>query len=211
MQLSPYSTLPLVIIVHALFMQGVWLFLGRRSRDIYLGDIMHFRKPVSVFSRYYDWRVTKFFNALLEGVVFLVILLASLILVSIALVDFAAFIDAILYVLFVMFLSFLSSVQMAWRVKEINERENELRSSISAAIDKIGIVREMIENLIIQGSMGDGRVWFALYRLAQRPNQVGWAIRDVLLEKAKELREMDQYSTRESDRSAPDKGPGIES
>lgn len=172
---------------------------------------MHFRKPVSVFSRYYDWRVTKFFNALLEGVVFLVILLASLILVSIALVDFAAFIDAILYVLFVMFLSFLSSVQMAWRVKEINERENELRSSISAAIDKIGIVREMIENLIIQGSMGDGRVWFALYRLAQRPNQVGWAIRDVLLEKAKELREMDQYSTRESDRSAPDKGPGIES
>lgn len=172
---------------------------------------MHFRKPISVFSKYYNWRVTKFFNALLEGVVFLVILLASLILISIALVDFAAFIDASLYVLFVMFLSFLSSVQIAWRVKEINERENELRSSISAAIDKIGVVREMVENLIVQGPMGDGRVWFALYRLAQRPNQVGWAIRDVLLEKAKELREMDQYSTRESDRSARDKGPGIES
>ncbi|KXH75524.1 MAG: hypothetical protein AM326_08955 [Candidatus Thorarchaeota archaeon SMTZ-45] len=211
MQLSPYSTLPLVIIVHALFMQGVWLFLGRRARDIYLGDIMHFRKPSSVLSRYYDWRVTKFLNALIEGIVFLVILLASLILISIILVDFAAFIDAILYVLFVMFLSFLSSIQMAWRVKEINQRENELRSSISSSTDKIGVAREMIENLIVQGPMGDGRIWFALYRLAQKPNQVGWAIRDVLFEKAKELRAMDQYSTREYNSATRDKGPGIES
>jgi len=172
---------------------------------------MHFRKPSSVLSRYYDWRVTKFLNALIEGIVFLVILLASLILISIILVDFAAFIDAILYVLFVMFLSFLSSIQMAWRVKEINQRENELRSSISSSTDKIGVAREMIENLIVQGPMGDGRIWFALYRLAQKPNQVGWAIRDVLFEKAKELRAMDQYSTREYNSATRDKGPGIES
>jgi hypothetical protein len=211
MQLTPYSTLPLVIIIHALFMQGVWLFLGRRARDVYLGDIMRFRAPSSSLSKYYDWRATRFVNALIEGVVFLVILLGSLVLVSVVVADIASFLDAILYVLFVMFLSFLSSVQMAWRVKEINERESSIVASIGTSIDKVGIAREIVDNLIIQGSMGDGRVWFALYRLAQRPNQVGWAVRDVLLERGKEMREIQKYAESEQDAAARDKGPGIES
>ncbi len=211
MQFIPYSILPLVIIIHALLLQGVWLFLGRHARDIYLGDIMRFRAPTSYMSRYYDWRVTKFVNALMEGIVFLVILLCSLILISVALADLATFLDAIFYVAFVMFLSFLSSMQMAWRVREINERESRILSSISASVDKVGVVRSMVEDLIIQGAMGDGRVWFALYRLAQRQNQVGWAIRDVLLEKGKELMKMQQYSERTGELGAPDKGPGIQS
>jgi len=211
MQLTPYSTLPLVIIVHALFLQGVWLYLGRRARDKYLGDIMHFRSPSSTMSRYYDWRVAGFVNALIEGVAFLVILLISLVLLSVAIADFATFMEASLYVLFVMFLSFISSMQMAWRVREINQRENNILSSLGASIDKVGVARDMVENLMIQGSMGDGRVWFALYRLAQRPNQVGWAIRDVLIEKGKEMMEMYKYETRERDSVTRDKGPGIES
>jgi len=211
MQLGFDSMLSFVIIFHALFMQGVWLFLGRRARDRYLGDIMHFRAPSSSLSRFYNWRVSRFFNALVEGIVFLIILLGSLILLSVALMDFAAFIDAIFYVMFVMFLSFLSSMQMAWRVKEINEREHGIISSVSTASDKVGISRDLVENLMVQGSMADGRMWFTLYRLAQRPNQVGWAIRDVLIEKGKEMREMYQYSKSESEPAATDKGPGIES
>jgi len=161
-------------------------------------------------SRYYDWRVTRFVNALVEGIAFLVVLLGSMILLSVALADFAAFMDVILYVLFVMFLSILSAMQMAWRVKEINEAENRIITSIGTSTDKVGIARELVENLMIQGSMGDGRVWFALYRLAQRPNQAGWAIRDVLIEKGKEMREMLQYSTPDDTQTAPDKGPKIE-
>ena len=192
-------------------MQGVWLFLGRRARDKYLGDIMSFRVPASSMSRYYNWRVTKFTNALIEGIAFLAILLGSLILISVVMADFTAFMDAIFYVLFVMFLSFLSSMQMAWRVKEIKERENRILTSIGTSTDKVGIAREMVETLMIQGSMGDGRMWFALYRLAQKPNQVGWAIRDVLIEKGKEMKEMLQYSKSETNSTARDKGPGIES
>jgi len=150
-------------------------------------------------------------NALIEGVVFLVILLGSLILLSVALADLAALMSASLYVVIVMFLSLLSSIQMAWRVKEINERENRIITSIATSVDKVGIARELIENLMIQGSMGDGRVWFALYRLALRPNQIGWAIRDVLIEKDKEMRELFQYSKSGSNPAASDKGPGIES
>ena len=211
MQLTPYSTLPLVIIVHALFLQGVWLYLGRRARDKYLGDIMHFRNPSSSMSRYYDWRVAKFANALIEGVVFLAVLFLSLVILSVAIANLDMFMAAGLYVLFVMFLSFLSSMQMAWRVREINQRESNILSTLGSSIDKIGVARDIIENLMIQGSMGDGRVWFALYRLAQRPNQVGWAIRDVLIEKGKEMREMYKYEVREPDTSTRDKGPGIES
>lgn len=190
-------------------MQGVWLYLGRRARDVYLGDIMQFRAPSSFMSRYYNWRVTRFINALIEGVVFLVILLGSVILLSVAIAGVSAFMGASFYVVVVMFLSFVSIVQMAWRVKEINERENGIMASISTSADKIGIARELVENLMIQGSIGDGRVWFALYRLAQRPNQVGWAIRDVLIEKGKEMREMFQYSNSDGDQAARDEGPGI--
>jgi hypothetical protein len=199
--------LSIVIIVHALFLQGVWLFMARRARDIYLGDIMRFRSPSSSMSRFYDWRMTKFANAIIEGIIFQVILVGSLIGISVALVNIQAFIDAILYVLFVMFLSFLSSMQTAWRVKEVLERERNLVTSIGTSDDKVGVARDLIENLIVQGSMGDGRVWFALYRLSQRPNQVGWAIRDVLIEKGKELREMNQYQPK--DPATTDKGPGI--
>ena len=209
MQLSPYNLISLVIIIQALILQGIWLLLGRRARDSYLGDIMHFRTPVSSMSRYYDWRVTKSINAVMEGIVFQIILVGSLIGISVVLADFAAFIDAIVYVLFVMALSLMSSMQMAWRVKEINDRERNIISSVSTSSDKIGIAQSLIENLILQGQMGDGRVWFALYRLAQKQNQVGWAIRDVLIEKGKELREMNKYPSREPART--DKGPGIES
>ena len=209
MQPSPYGTLSLIIIINALFLQGIWLFLGRRARDMYLGDIMRFRAPTSSVSRYYDWRVTSYGNAIIEGIVFQFILVISSIGISLVMADFNAFVNVILYVLFVMFLSFLSSMQVAWRVKEINNQERYLVTSIGTSTDKIGVARNLIEDLIIQGPMGDGRVWFALYRLAQKPNKVGWAIRDVLLEKGKELREMDQYSTKDSVKS--DKGPGIQS
>ena len=211
MQQALFSALSFVIFFQALFLQGVWLYLGRRARDVYLGDIMQFRTPSSLRSRFYDWRVTRFINVLLEGVVFQVILVGSLILLSLALADFAMFLDAGLYVVIVMVLSFVSSAQMALRVKVINEQERGIVASIATSIDKISIARELIENLMIQGSMGDGRVWFALYRLAQRPNQVGWAIRDVLIEKGKEMKEMFQYSNSEGDPAARDDGPGIDS
>jgi len=211
MQQSLYSALSFMIFFQAIFLQGAWLYLGRRARNVYLGDIMQFRTPSSFTSRYYNWRVTSFINALIEGVVFQVILVGSLILLSLALADFAAFLGSSLYVVIVMVLSFVSSMQMAWRVKAINEQEKGIIASVATSADKIGIAKELIENLMIQGSMGDGRVWFALYRLAQRPNQVGWAIRDVLIEKGKEMREMFQYPKSEGEQAPRDDGPGIDS
>lgn len=211
MQLSVYSMLTFVIFLQALLLQTFWLFIGRRARNKYLYDIMHFREPTSAMSRYYHWRVTRFVNAFLEGVLFQFILVASLVIVSIFIADLSLFVDSILFVAFVMILSFISSIQMAKRVKEINNQENVIITSIGTSTDKFGIARDMVDNLFMQGSMGDGRVWFALYRIAQLPNPIGYIVRDVLLEKNREVARSLKYTKKDDPFSTPDTGPGIES
>ncbi|MFX1482243.1 MAG: hypothetical protein ACFFCP_03535 [Promethearchaeota archaeon] len=212
MQASLYSMLTFVIFLQALVLQTLWLFIGRRARDSYLNDIMHFREPSSAMSRYYHWRVTHYVNAVLEGISFQFILVGSLVVVSVLIADLALFMSSLIFVVFVMVLSFVSSMQMAWRVKEINEREDRLTTSISYSTDKFKVTKELVDDLYVQGSMGDGRVWFALYRLAQLPNPVGYTIRDILLDKNREIVRSKKYAKSKDDGfSTPDKGPGIES
>ncbi len=100
---------------------------------------------------------------------------------------------------------------MALRVREINTQESRIVVAIGSSIDKFGIARTMVDNLFMQGSMGDGRVWFALYRIAQEPNQIGYIIRDVLFEKNKEIAESMKYTKRIDANSTSGSGPDIES
>ena len=181
--LSPVS---LVFILHALLLQSIWLYLGRISRNRYLTDIMTFRAPSGRLSRYYHWRVTSSENAFGEGVVFLVLLVSSLYALGFALFPLDLVNGAFLIVVFVVFLSFLSALQHTWRVKEVIDSEGRIVTAIKTSTDKIGVGRMMVDDLYLQGVMGDGRTWFALFKIAQRQDQVGWVIRDVLLEKGKE-------------------------
>jgi len=101
-------------------------------------------------------------------------------------------------------------MQHAWRVKEVVDSETRIVASIGYSKDKIGTTRTMVEDLYMQGPMGDGRIWFALFRLAQRPDTIGWSIRDVLIEKGKEEDTRFQRSKTDS-RSLSEGGPGIDS
>ncbi len=150
MQLPVYNMLTFVIFLQALLLQTFWLFIGRRARNKYLYDIMHFKEPTSVMSKYYHWRVTRFMNAVVEGILFQFILVGSLMVVSIFIADLSLFLDSILFVAFVMILSFVSSMQMARRVKEINDQENTIITSIGTSTDKFGIARALVDNLFIQ-------------------------------------------------------------
>jgi hypothetical protein len=203
--------LTFVIFLQAVLLQSVWLLIGRRARDRYLYDIMHFRKPTSSMSRYYHWRVTSYGNAILEGIAFQFILVGSLVIVSVLIADLSLLFDSFLFVLFVMILSFISSMQMAWRVREINIQEDRIITGVGSSIDKYGIAKDMVDNLFMQGAMGDGRVWFALYRIAQEPNPVGYIIRDVLIEKNREVAESRKYAMTDTRNTSDDSGPGIES
>ena len=206
-----YSPVSLLFILHALVLQSIWLYVGRISRNRYLTDIMTFRTPDSRLSRYYHWRITSFGNALYEGLVFLVLLVMSLYALGYSLFPANDVNGAFLIVVFVVFLSFLSAMQHAWRVKEVVDSEGRIDTAIKTSTDKIGVVKMMVDDLYLQGVMGDGRTWFALFKLAQRQDQVGWVIRDVLLEKGKEedARFSRQSTKPSSADSSADSGPDI--
>jgi hypothetical protein len=102
-------------------------------------------------------------------------------------------------------------MQMAWRVREINIQEGRIATGIGSSVDKFGIAKDIIENLFMQGSMGDGRVWFALYRIAQEPNPIGYIVRDVLIEKNREIAESMKYVVKDKGDTTSESGPDIES
>lgn len=205
-----FSIISVTIVLQGLLLQTVWLYLGRVARDKYLNDIMSFRSPASVLSRYYHWRVDSFLHALIEGVLFLVILIGSIITLSTILFGFESLLESTFAVAFIVFLSFISAMQHAWRVKEVVDSETRVVASVGYSKDKIGTTRTMVDDLFMQGPMGDGRIWFALFRLAQRPDAIGWAIRDVLIEKGKEEDTRLQRNRTDS-RSLSGGGPGIDS
>ncbi len=206
-----YSPVTLVFIFQALFLQSVWLYLGKISRNRYLSDIMMFRTPSSRLSRYYNWRITSFGNALLEGIIFLVILVSSIYSIGFSLFPVSQVNEAFLIVVFVVFLSLLSALQHAWRVKEVVESEDRVNTAIKSATDKVGVAKRMVDDLYMQGPMGDGRTWFALFKLAQKQNQVGWVIRDVLMEKGKEEdARFQRQNIRSTSSSETDSGPEID-
>jgi hypothetical protein len=207
-----FNSVSLVFILHALFLQSIWLYLGRISRNRYLTDIMTFRTPSGRLSRYYAWRVTSFENAIKEGVAFLVLLVSSVYALGFSLFPSDQVNEAFPIVIFVVFLSLLSALQHAWRVKEVVDSEGRISTAIKTSTDKIGVARMMVDDLYLQGAMGDGRTWFALFKLAQKQDQVGWVIRDVLLEKGKEedARFQRHSIPSKSTESSTDPGPEID-
>lgn len=100
---------------------------------------------------------------------------------------------------------------MAWRVREINIQERSIITGVGSSVDKFGIAKDIVDNLFMQGSMGDGRIWFALYRIAQESNPVGYIVRDVLIEKNREVAESGKYVKTDTGNATTEAGPGIES
>lgn len=198
-----------VIVLLALFLQTLWLLIGRISRDRYLRDIMSFRVPSSRLSRYYSWRIENAANGIVEGFVFLFILITSVIGMGLTVFTIDLVIQSAPILLFVVFLSFLSAAQHTWRVKEIIGTEIRIITSIKTSSDKIGVAKRMVDELYDQGSLGDGRTWFALFKLAQRRDQIGWAIKDVLIEKGRGEDTQIQKQKTNQDTSSTDSGPEI--
>ncbi len=201
---SLVSTVTVVIVLLALLLQALWLLIGRISRDKYLQDIMRFRTPSSTLSKYYNWRVERSANGIVEGFMFIFILMVSVVELGLMIFTMELLIQSIPIILIIVFLSLISTIQHSWRIKEINDTETRIITSIKTSSDKIGVAKRMIDELYHQGPMGDGRTWFALFKLAQRRDQVGWAIKDVLIEKGKEeeariLRQKSGQDTPETD------------
>ena len=206
---SLVSTVSLIIVLLALLLQTIWLLIGRLSRDRYLRDIMVFRTPSSTLSKYYSWRVENSANGVVEGFVFLFILITVVIAFGLTIFTMDLVTQSLPIFIFVLFLSFLSTLQHAWRVKEINDTETRIVTSVKTSSDKIGVAKRMVDDLYNQGALGDGRTWFALFKLAQRRDQIGWAIKDALIEKGKEEEARIQRQKPDQGAAQADSGPEI--
>ncbi len=200
-----------VVITNALFFQGVLTYIVRKGRNNFLDDISNFRRPSSALSRYYSWRVTKLRNALLETVLFETFLISSII----GIIASAGILNLLLplspVILFVVIISTLTSLQMSWRVKGIVEREENILSRLRSTEDKIGLVREMVDELYQAGAYADGRIWFALFKITLREDSMGWSVRDVLMEKSKKIVDrIESHIAETTDTASRKGGPEIE-
>ena len=176
-------------ILAALAIQFVMILVNRKARDSYVADIVHFRKPKNPFSKYYEWRVTSLKNAIVDAVVNLAILVSVILGVAYFSNLLSALIDAIVIVTFVVGLASLSSIQMVWRVKKVIEQEFVLIHNISSSDDMIGKTKIIVDDLYEANTKDSGHLWFALFKIAQFENSLGYSVRDVLLEKGKEVLE----------------------
>ncbi len=149
-------------------------------------------------------------NAILDGVIFDILLLLILIIMLLMTLELYEIPDTLLYVVIAMVLSALSTIQAAGRIKGSKERESTINKQVGESTDKIAAARELALSLISAGPAADGRLWFALYRVGQIQDPIGWAVRDVLLDP--ELKEYQEggLSPPPKDLGTTDSdGPGI--
>ncbi len=205
------STISFVIVMVALAFQMIWLSIARRAREKYLRDLASFRSPSSSLSRYYHWRVEKVSNSLIDAVVFEVILTSSVVVIGVISLNPAEFNSVLPIVIFVVIISSLSSIQGVHQIKELKKIEHRFLERLEPATDKIDAARSFVMPLV--GSYGHdvGKQWFALYRISQRQDTVGWSLRDVLMDRA--LREqggMVELGTSNNTSLEKDDGPGLD-
>jgi len=206
------STYSFVIVLVALTIQMVWLSLARKARDIYLKDLVAFRKPSTGLSRYYSWRMASVRNAVIDGILFAIVLLVTILIMIVASIDLSELLVFLPVIIFVVGISFLTAIQSAYRVNQSIKTERSLLGHLEPAQDKIGVAWDIALGLVNSGNKENGRVWYVLYRIAQRQDPVGWSVRDVLLDKDLRGRadslEPGAPSRRYGSRN-PDTGPGI--
>lgn len=206
------STFAFIIVLVALSIQMVWMSVARKARDTYLRDLVVFRKPSKSLSRYYEWRMDSVRNAVIDGVAFVSVLLIVIVIMVYGSIPMSEFIGFLPIIMFVIAVSILATVQSVVRVDRSKKTEMGITQRIEAAVDKIGVAREIVLDLIQSDGKENGRIWYVLYRIAQRQDGIGWSMRDVLLDKGlkdtADSLEPGAPSRRYGSRN-PDTGPGI--
>jgi len=207
------SMFSFLIVINALFLQGVWIFIGRKGQQEYIDDLTNFRAPQSAFSRLYGWRVSKTSNVLAEGLVFEAILIAAIIGLGVLAGDVFILGPLIPLVALVVIMSMISIGQIARRVSFITQEEDRITNLLKNSEFKIEEAKNIVDDLSNQGQFADGRIWFVMFRISARQDPIGWAVRDVLIEKGKKMvRQMQAEATRKlsEDGPSPSEGSGIE-
>jgi hypothetical protein len=199
------------IIMTALFIQMVWLWITRKGRKEYIRDLTSFRSPSGRFSKYYQWTISRLANALADAVVFEIVLVIAITVLLYFTEGISAFWTYLPIIVFVLILSSLSSLQVAYRVRKLLAKEDQLLEKMESAEHKIDKAKQIVDSLKGEGPEGDGREWFALYKISQRTDPIGYSVRDVLMEMQKGAVEPSGAVYQPAQDTTPgDVGPGIQ-
>ncbi|MHA2141225.1 MAG: hypothetical protein ACXADC_01855 [Candidatus Thorarchaeota archaeon] len=208
---SLVSLYSFIVVINALFLQGILIYLVRGGRNAYLNSIMSFRKPKSTLARYYGWRTKKLLNTVIEGLVYEIILIGTILVILYPRGGIQLVLDLLAIILFVVLLSSISSIQMIYRVREVLQKEKEILKQLEDSDDRIELIRQMVEKLYQEGAYADGHIWFALFKTAQQQDVIGWSVRDVLMEKSKAIAErIDSHMSEIGRKPGSENGPGIQ-
>jgi hypothetical protein len=201
-----------LIVVNALLIQGVWIYIGRRGEKAYIDDLTNFRVPKSSLSRFYGWRVTQTANVVLEGLILEAVLLSTIVGFALLAGDIMILLPLMPLLVFVVFLTIVSIGQLARRVAFIVDKEAMVVKRIRTSEFKIEEAKSIVDDLSNAGQFADGRLWFVMFRISSQQNAIGWAVRDVLMEKGRTLQKQleAEAARRESERPPSSEGPGIE-
>ncbi|MGY5875787.1 MAG: hypothetical protein RTU30_08575 [Candidatus Thorarchaeota archaeon] len=189
--------------------QLIWMLMTRRGRENYVSDLTHFRPPSSSLSKYYGWRVSSMSNVFGEGILFHIILISTIIGLSFVNGVQNELAGAAPILVLIVGLSVLTALQMTWRVKKVKDKENEIMFVLNATEYKIERAKEIVDRLYTEGAGADGQIWFALFQIAQRRGPIGYSVRDVLIEKGKQVVKEDMYRRGIDEQSSTEPGPGI--
>ncbi|MHA2072861.1 MAG: hypothetical protein ACW985_13895 [Candidatus Thorarchaeota archaeon] len=199
------------VVINALLLQGILIYLVRGGRNAYLNSVMNFRKPKSSLARYYAWRTKRLLNTVIEGIVYEIILIGSIVVILYPRGGVQLILDLLAITAFVVVLSSISSIQMIRRVSEVLKKEVIVLKRIEDSDDRIDLIRQMVEELYQAGAYADGHIWFALFKIAQQQDVVGWSVRDVLMEKSKAIADrIDSHMSEIGRKPDSENGPGIQ-
>ncbi len=200
-----------LIVINALIIQGVWIYIGRKGEQVYIDDLTSFRMPKSSLSRFYRWRMTQTANIVLEGMILEAVLISTIAGLALLAGDIMILLPLMPLLVFVVFLTIVSIGQLARRVAFIVDKEAMIVRRLNSSEFKIEEAKNIVDDLSSAGQFADGRLWFIMFRISSQQNAIGWAVRDVLMEKGRMMqKQLDAEAARKSDSPPSSEGPRIE-
>ncbi len=204
------SLIPSILIAAAFVIQFGWAWIVKTGQTDYARDLYYFRRPSTIFSRYFSWRISRFMAAVMDTAIINAISLGAIIYFGIIVLGPFVIYQMLWLIILLAGITVVSSSQILMRLYKSRNIEKAITEQLDQAIDKIGEAKKIVNHYIQTGELKKLVIWFALYRIAQAQNTVGWSIRDVLLEiKDRDLDDLRDSSTLSS---TDDKvgGPQIE-
>ncbi|MHA1780601.1 MAG: hypothetical protein ACTSYL_07035 [Candidatus Thorarchaeota archaeon] len=199
-----------IVIAMAFGAQVIWTFLIRRGQIHYTRDLYHFRAPSTIFSRYYHWRVSSQGVTMAEALLVNGVSLGAIIYFGMLVLGFYAFHEISWLILVMVGFSIITVVQIFQRSRRMHLIEHTIIQKMKDSVDKIAEAKSIVNQYISAGKFTKVSVWLALFRVAQIQNSVGWAMRDVLLEKRDAVDTRNKTEAGISETSNGPSGPSIE-